>query len=196
MIRPVSQSRRQTQIGVNRRKVPAQKSCGTRIVGTIPMVLVVNPSVPAKDVKELVALAKAKPGSLSYGSGGSVLQLAGQLFKEEAGIDATVVPYKGAGAAVTDLIGGHVQFGILGTSSVASQIKAGKLRALGVTTAKRTPLMPGVPTIAEQGLPKYNFDAWLALIGPGGLPKAQVDRIYAAVKAALGTKEVQDGLIA
>lgn len=164
------------------------------IVGTIPMVLVVHPSVPAKDLKEFIALAKTK--ELSYASGASVLQLAGQLFKEQAGIEMTIVPYKGAGAAVTDVIGGHVPFGIFGVSTVASYVKAGKLRALGVSTAKRSPLMPEVPTIAEQGLPKYSFDAWFAILGPPGLPKAQVDRIYSAIKTALATKEVQEGLVA
>jgi len=168
------------------------------VIGNSPLVLVVHPGVAAKNTQELIALAKAKPGALNYGSAGngSVLHLAGVLFATEAGIDIRHVPYKGSGPLVGDLLGGQVEMGILGLPSVVGQVKSGKLRAIGVTTRQRAAVMPDVPTLAESGLPNYNFDAWIAFIGPAGLPQTVADRIYAETKAALAMKEVQDAFAA
>jgi tripartite-type tricarboxylate transporter receptor subunit TctC len=116
------------------------------------------------------------------------------LFATEAGIDVKHVPYKGTGPLVNDLVGGHVEMGFLAVAAAAGHIKSGKLRAIGVSTAKRAATMPEVPTLAESGLPKYNLDGWLALIGPAGLPPAIVDRLYTETKAVLSLKEVQDAL--
>jgi tripartite-type tricarboxylate transporter receptor subunit TctC len=167
------------------------------VIGSSPFVLVANPSVPAKDLKELIALAKAKPGTLSYGSSGNgtILHLAGEAFKTEAGgLNINHIPYKGTGQLTTDLIGGQIQLAFLGVTGVAQQIKAGKLRAIGVSTKERSAILPNVPTLAEQGLPNYNFEGWIALIGPAGLPAATVHKLSAEAKAVLSTKEVQDAM--
>jgi tripartite-type tricarboxylate transporter receptor subunit TctC len=168
------------------------------VIGNSPLVLVVNPRVAAKTTQELIALAKARPGALNYGSAGngSVLHLAGVLFATEAGIDIRHVPYKGTGPLVNDLLGGQIEMGILGLPSVVGQVKSGRLRAIAVTTAKRAAVMPEIPTLAESGLPNYNFEPWIAFIGPAGLPQAIVDRIYAETKAALASREVQDAFAA
>jgi tripartite-type tricarboxylate transporter receptor subunit TctC len=168
------------------------------VIGNSPLVLVVNPGVAAKNTQELIALAKARPGALNYGSAGNgtVLHLAGVLFATEAGIDIRHVPYKGTGPLVNDLLGGQVEMGIVGLPSVVGQVKSGRLRAIGVTTAKRAAVMPEIPTLAESGLPNYNFEAWIAFVGAAGLPQAIVDRIYAETKAALALKEVQDAFAA
>ena len=164
------------------------------VVGTTPLALVVHPSVPAKGARELIALAKARPNELNYGSAGNgtVLHLAGVLFVSQAGVEITHVPYKGFAAMFSDLLGGQIQLGFAGVPSVAGHIKSGKLVALGVSTTVRSAILPDVPTLAEAGLPDYSFDAWLALIGPAGLPKPILDRLNAAAKVALASPEVQD----
>ncbi|MDM0123369.1 tripartite tricarboxylate transporter substrate binding protein [Variovorax sp. J2L1-78] len=166
------------------------------VIATVPLVLVVHPSVPAKDVKELIALAKARPGTLNYGSAGngSTLHLASELLVSETGIEIKHVPYRGTGPLVTDLVGGQVQMGFVSISQVASHIKAGTLRALGVSTTSRSAALPDVPTLAEAGVPKYSFDAWIALVGPAGLPKATIDSYAAAVKTAMAASELQSAL--
>jgi tripartite-type tricarboxylate transporter receptor subunit TctC len=168
------------------------------VLATVPLVLVVNPSLPAKNVKELLAYAKANPGKLNYGSAGngSTLHLAGELLVSETGIDIKHVPYRGTGPLITDMIGGSVQLGFVSISQVAQQVKAGTLRALAVSTPARSPALPDVPTLAESGVPKYSFDAWIALIGPAGLPKPIIDSDYAAVKAAIVSPEAQSVLAA
>ncbi|MET0542797.1 MAG: tripartite tricarboxylate transporter substrate binding protein [Variovorax sp.] len=168
------------------------------VLATVPLVLVVHPSLPVKNVKELLAYAKANPGKLNYGSAGngSTLHLAGELLTSETGIEMKHVPYRGTGPLVTDLIGGQVQLGFVSISQVAPQVKAGTLHALAVSTPARSPALPDVPTLAESGVPKYSFDAWIALIGPAGLPKAIVDSDYAAVKVAIASPEAQTVLAA
>jgi tripartite-type tricarboxylate transporter receptor subunit TctC len=168
------------------------------VLATVPLVLVVNPALPVKDVKELLAYAKANPGKLNFGSAGngSTLHLAGELLIGETGIDMKHVPYRGTGPLITDLIGGQVQLAFVSVSQVAPQVKAGTLRALAVSTPARSVALPDVPTLAEAGVPKYSFDAWIALIGPAGLPKAIVDADYAAVKAALSSPEAKTALSA
>ncbi|XAH25939.1 tripartite tricarboxylate transporter substrate binding protein [Xylophilus sp. GW821-FHT01B05] len=164
------------------------------VVGFIPHALVVRPDFPAKDLQALVAMAKGKPGSLAYGSSGNgtSAHLAGAMFAERAGIRATHVPYRGAGPAVQDLLGGQIQYMFLDMSSALSQIQAGKLRALAVAPARRFPGLPQVPTIAEQGYPGYDIHAWYGLLVRAGTPEPVVQRLYTEVKAALATPEVRD----
>lgn len=166
------------------------------VVSTVPLVLAVTNAVPANTLKELLAHAKAHPGQLNYGSAGngSVLHLAAELLKSEGSIFVTHIPYKGTGPLTTDLIGGQIHMAFLSVTAAAPHIKAGKLKALGVSTLQRSAVLPDVPTLAEAGLPHYSFDAWMALIGPAGLPPAQVQRYYQAMHATLATKEVQDAL--
>jgi len=169
------------------------------IIGTVPLVLVAHPGQPYKNVKDLIAAAKADPGKLNYGSAGngSVLHLAAELLKSEAGgIEMSHVPYRGTGPLTNDLLGGQVELGFLSVTAAAPHIKAGKLRALGISTKERSSLLPDVPTLAEQGLPNYSFDAWLAMIAPAGVAPQTVGKLHAAAKSALETKEVQDALAA
>ncbi len=158
-------------------------------------VLVVNPAVPAHTVAELVAYAKANPGKLSYGSSGSgsAQHLATELFKAQTGTDITHVPYKGTGLLVGDLIAGHVQVAFADQASMMPQVKAGKLRALAVGGARRSPEYPDIPTVAEAGgLPGYEAVAWQGIAGPAGLPPAVVKRLndaFVKVQAAPGMRE-------
>ncbi|CAG9183062.1 tripartite tricarboxylate transporter substrate binding protein [Cupriavidus pinatubonensis] len=166
------------------------------VIGTLPLVLVVNPSVRANTTQELVALLKAKPGEFNYGSSGNgtVLHLAAQLFASEAKVNISHVPYKGAGNYTTDLIGGQVQIGFLTVQTVLPLIKAGKLKAIAVSTAQRVPALPDVPTLAESGLPQYNFDAWLAVVGPAGMSPQNVGYLQSKIRATLLERHVQDML--
>ncbi|MDB5742567.1 MAG: transporter substrate-binding protein [Polaromonas sp.] len=166
------------------------------VFGTVPLVLVVNTSVAAKNTHALVALVKASPGKLNYGSAGngSVLHLAGELFKEQAGAFITHIPYRGTGPLTTDLMGGQVDMAFLSVTAAAPHIKSGKLRAIGVSTRTRTAVLPDVPTLAESGLPGYSFDAWLAIIAPGGTPKPIVQDLYQKFRTALANKDVQSNL--
>lgn len=162
------------------------------------LVLVTNTNVKARSVKELIELAKAQPGKLSYGSAGngSVLHLAAELFCSEAGVKITHVPYKGGSQLLADLMGGHVDMGMVGMSTVAEQIKAGKINALAVSTPKRTSVFPNVPTLVEAGLPTYSFTSWIGMIAPANLPQPVLQRLHGAAIEALKLKEVRDGLAA
>jgi tripartite-type tricarboxylate transporter receptor subunit TctC len=165
------------------------------IVGATPMVLVVNPAkVSATNSKEFIALLKSKPGQLNFASGGNgtILHLATELFLEASGTQAKHIPYKGVGPMVTDLIGGQVEFGTVALPSVQQHIKSGALRAIGVLTPQRTPAAPEIPTFAEQGLPSYVVEAWFAVIGPKGLPPAQVKKAHEAVVAAFADPAVKE----
>lgn len=163
------------------------------VLVTVPLVLVVNPKLPAKSVQELLAYAKAHPGTLNYGSAGngSTLHLASELMISETGIAMKHVPYRGTGPLVTDLIGGQVQLGFVSISQVTPHIKSGSLRALAISTSTRSMTLPEVPTMAEAGVPKYSFDAWVALIGPAGLAKSTVDAYATAIKTAMESQEVK-----
>ena len=164
------------------------------VVATTPLVLVAHPSLPVVDLRELLARAKAQPGALNYGSAGNgtVLHLAGVLLVSEAGVDIKHVPYKGFSTMLNDLLGGHIQLAFAGISTVAAHVKSGKLRALGVSTKVRSPVLPEVPTIAEAGVPGYSFDAWMALVAPAGTPKPALDRLQAATRTALAAPEVRE----
>ena len=161
-------------------------------------VLVVNPSVPAHNVQQLIAYAKANPGKLSYGSAGTGTSqhLAGELFKQLTGVEMTHVPYKGAGPAVGDLVGGQIPVMFADISASLGHIRSGKLRALGVTTRERTPLLD-VPTLIEQGIPDFDVNAWFGLFAPARTPREIVMRLYAESAKALrlpATRERLEGL--
>jgi len=161
-----------------------------------PMLLVVNPKVPAKTTQELIALAKAKPGSLNYASAGqgSITHMACALFAHMAGIKLNHVPYKGTGPALTDTIAGQTDLFCTSTATALPHVKAGRLRALAVTTANRLPAEPNVPTLAESGVPGYDVPIWHGLIGPKGMPRAAVDRINSEVNKLLRVKETAEQL--
>jgi tripartite-type tricarboxylate transporter receptor subunit TctC len=163
-------------------------------LGVGPQALAVHKDVPAKSVKELVELAKARPGELTFNSPGvgTPGHLASSLLMHMTGIRATHVPYKGGGQAVTDLAAGHVTWTIEGLTVLKPFIADGRLRALAVTTAQRAKLMPDVPTMAEAGIAGYDFTAWAGLAAPAGTPKPIIDRIYGEIAKILATREAQD----
>jgi len=163
---------------------------------SVPNVIVLHPSTPAKSVKELIALAKAKPGALTYGTTGiaSSGQLAGELFKMMAGVDLVHVPYKGGAPAVTALISGEVAMGFNTVPTSLPQIRAGKLRALAITSAKRSPLLPDLPTVAEAGLPGYELTAWQGLAAPAGIPPAVAAKLHADATRAITRPDVRERL--
>ncbi len=149
------------------------------LVASVPMLLAVNPAVPAKDVREFIALAKAQPGKLNHSTpgNGTPQHIAFEVFNHAAGIKVTHVPYKGTGPAIADLIGGQVQAAIGTMASMEPHVKAGKMRALGVTTAKRSQAMPDVPTIAEAALPGFEVPLWYSILAPAGTPRDAVARL-------------------
>jgi tripartite-type tricarboxylate transporter receptor subunit TctC len=153
----------------------------------VPEVVVVNPSLPVNSLAELIAYAKANPGKVAFGSAGAggITHLACELLKSEAHIDVLHVPYKGAAPAVSDLLGGQVQMGIFDVPVVLPHIKSGKFRALAVTSARRAPSLPDVPTTAEAGYPKVISDNWYGLVAPAATPPAVLKRIHEAAVAAL-----------
>jgi len=164
------------------------------IMATGPNVLVVNPDLPVHSVKELVALAKEKPGTLDYASAGvgSFQHLGGELFKLVAGVDLQHVPYKGGGPAMQDVIAGHVKIMFSSLVQTTPFIKSGQLRALGVGSRERNPILPDVPTIAEAGVPGYQADNWWGIVAPAGLPQPIVDKLYAAVQDVLKSPELTE----
>ncbi len=159
-----------------------------------PFLLVVNPSLPVKNVKELIALAKANPGKLNFASGGPSQHLAGELFASMAGVKMTHVPYKGTGPALTDHIAGQTDLYFSSTAAALPHVRSGRLRALAVTTTKRLPAEPDIPTIAESGVPGYEVVLWLGLIGPKGLPRPIVDQINNEVTKTLKLTETAEKL--
>lgn len=163
------------------------------LVATVPNVLVVNPDVPAKTVKEFIALAKSKPGGINFGSSGSgsSVHLSGELFNMVAGVQLTHVPYKGSAPAAVDLMSGQIQAMFDNLSTALPFIKAGKLRALAVTSAERSPAAPDIPTMAEAGLPECEVLSWFALVAPAKTPKDIVDRLNAATVKALADPAVK-----
>jgi tripartite-type tricarboxylate transporter receptor subunit TctC len=148
-------------------------------LSAFPNLLTVHPALPVKSVKDLIALAKAKPGSLNYGSSGSATgtHLSAELFKYMTGIDMVHVPYKGGGPAVQALLGGQVQLNFATIVSVLPHVRSGKLRAIAVTTAKRSPSMPEIPTIAESGVPGYDHGPWNGFLAPARTPRAVIARL-------------------
>jgi tripartite-type tricarboxylate transporter receptor subunit TctC len=163
------------------------------MVAVGPYVLVVNAQVPVRTVTELIALAKAQPGKLDYASSGngSAQHLVSALFNSMAGIELNHVPYKGSGPAMQDLVSGQVKVSFAGVPNVLSHLKAGRVRALAVSTARRWPELPEVPTVAESGLPKYEATLWLNLVAPAGTPQPLIERLRAEVNKALADPELQ-----
>ncbi len=157
------------------------------IVGTVPLVFVVNPNVPARDLKELIALAKNQPGKLSFASAGngSPQHLATEMFQHQAQVEVMHVPYKGSGPAISDLLGGQVTAMIDTVPAAQAQTKADKLRALATTTAQRVPSLPDTPTAAEAGLPDFQVSSMLGLAAPAGTPPDVIKKINTALKEIL-----------
>ena len=154
--------------------------------------LVVHPSVPARTVKELIALAKTRPGQLTYASSGNGTSphLSGELLKSMAGIQMLHIPYKGAGPAINDLLGGHVALAFVSFTSVVAHLKANRLHAIAITSAKRSALMPELPTFAEAGLPDFVVYGWYGVVAPTGTPRDVIERLNADVAAALAHPDV------
>ncbi len=168
------------------------------LIVTVPNVLVVSPSVPANNVKELIALIKAKPDAFSYGSSGigSTQHLAGEAFNLAAGTKAVHIPYKGSAQALADLAGGQIQMDFDTTSSAMAFIKGGKVKALAVMSPQRSPELPDVPTLAEAGLPGVEMSTWYGLFVTAGTPKDVVNRLYAETIKVLQLPDVQKRLVA
>jgi len=157
------------------------------LIGRSPNVLVMRPEQPFKTVQEVLAYAKANPGKLTFGSqgNGTSAHLAGELFKSLAKVDLVHVPYRGAGPAMTDLLGGQIDMMFATSSAVGSHVNGGRLRALAVTTPERSPAMPQVPTLAESGVPGYAAESWYGLYAPAGTPADAIQRLNASVKRAV-----------
>jgi tripartite-type tricarboxylate transporter receptor subunit TctC len=164
------------------------------LIATSPLIVLVNQSVAARNVQELIALAKAQPGKLNYASAGtgSGIHLGTVLFAEIAGIHITHIPYKGSGPALTDLLGGHVQIYFSSLPPAVGLVKEGKLRALGVTGLKRSASFPDVPTVAEQGLPGFEAVLHYGIVAPAGTPRPIIDKLSIALRAALADSKVHD----
>ncbi|MEP7330414.1 MAG: tripartite tricarboxylate transporter substrate binding protein [Betaproteobacteria bacterium] len=168
------------------------------LVAGVPNVLVINPAVPANSVQELIAYGKANPGKLNFASSGSgtSIHLAGELFKTMSGVQMTHIPYKGSSPAIADLLRGQVQIMFDNLPSALPQIKAGKLKALAVTSAQRAPALPDVPTIAEAGLPGFEATSWFGILAPAGTPKDVIAKLNTEVAKWLATPEARDKLAA
>jgi tripartite-type tricarboxylate transporter receptor subunit TctC len=167
-------------------------------VAFVPFFLIANPSLPANNLQELVALASAKPGELmlGYGGNGTAMHLSGELFKLMAKIQLVNVPYKGSGPAAVDTMGGQLPLAMVDVASAITQVKAGRLKALAVTTAKRISAAPDVPTFAEAGLPGYEATGWFGVVMPAGTPPNIVGRMNAELVAALKRQEIRERVIA
>jgi tripartite-type tricarboxylate transporter receptor subunit TctC len=167
------------------------------VVGGTPNVILVHPDMAAKSLAELLALARSKPGRLNFGSTslGGTPHMSAELLKMMTGVDIVHVPYKGAGPMLADLIGGQVQIGFDNLPSSTGHIRSGKVRALAVTTPKRWPGSPEIPTVAESGVPGYEVSGWFGLLAPGGTPRPVVDTLYRAISAALKQPEMQKQML-
>jgi len=162
------------------------------LIGIVPQVLVVHPSLPAKTTREFIALAKSRPGEINIGSGGvgSTGHLAGELLQSSTGIRMTHVPYKGAGPAAVDVIAGQIQALFTSAVNALQHSRTGRVRVLGVSTAKRISAMPDVPTIAESGVPGYQLMTWYGLLAPAGTPGAAIDRLNQETAAVINLPDV------
>jgi tripartite-type tricarboxylate transporter receptor subunit TctC len=163
------------------------------MVAVQPNIVVIHPSIAAKSIREFTDYARANPGKLSYASAGSGsgTHLAGEMLKDRLKIDMLHVPYKGTGPAVTDLIGGQVQVMISTFASALPHVRSGRLRALGVTSAKRSPATPDVPTLIEAGVPDYDYSTWYALFMPARTPPAIIAKVNQVTRAALATEDLK-----
>jgi tripartite-type tricarboxylate transporter receptor subunit TctC len=186
-------------ITVNIAKVsfdPVRDFAPVTLLATTQNALAVNPAVPARSVKELIALAKAKPGELRYATGGNgtSMHVSAELFAQMAGVSLTHVPYKGAGPALVDLLSGQVQMSFVSVPAVAPHLKSGKLRGLAVTGPRRSPLVPDLPTLSESGLKGYGSEQWYGVLVPRQTPRAIVDRLNRDFAWALGEPDTRSRL--
>jgi tripartite-type tricarboxylate transporter receptor subunit TctC len=167
------------------------------LAATIPVVLVVHPSLPVKSVRELIALAKAHPGQLNYASGGtgSAQHLPMEMLRVETGINIVHVPYKGLGPAFSDVLGGQVPMMFTGVSNVVPYMKTGRLRVLAIGSPKRSATLPDVPTVAEAGVPGFDFDSWTGYLVPVGTPRELIVKLHADITRTLVAPEVRDKLV-
>jgi tripartite-type tricarboxylate transporter receptor subunit TctC len=172
---------------------PAKAFAPVAMFGTGPVALAVHPSLPVSSARELIALAKAKPGTLNYASAGvgSLQHLAGALFMSQAGIDVVHIPYKGGGPAMADVMAGQAQIVLPSMIQVIPFAKSGKLKVLGTSGATRSAVLPDVPTISESGLPGYEAHNWWGMLAPAGTPQAVIDRLNAATSEVLGSAETR-----
>lgn len=177
---------------------PTKDYAAISLIATIPTMLVVNPSVPVKTVAELVALAKSKPGKMNFAStgNGATPHLAAELFKFSAGVDIVHVPYKGSAPAVADLLGGQVDLMFEQVPAVLPHVKAGKLRAIAVSSATRSAAMPELPTIAESGLPGFEVSSWFGILAPTGTPPEIINRLNGALVRIMANAQVRETLAA
>ncbi len=167
------------------------------LVGAASLVIVVHPSLPVRSVKELVALAKSHPGDINYASGGNgtATHLAGELFKQVAGIQMVHIPYKGAGLAIIDLLGGHVSLMFSSVGAAAPHANAGKIKALAVTGNSRIEVLPGVPTLAEAGYPAASVVGYWGVLAPAGIPRDVLDKLSSTIAAVVKRLEVRQRLL-
>jgi len=163
------------------------------LVAVQPNIVVIHPSVPAKSINELVAAARAKPGLLAYASAGtgSGTHLAGEMLKMSLKIDLLHIPYKGTGPALTDLIGGQVQMMVSTFASALPHVRSGRLRALGVTSAKRSRAAPDIPTLIEAGVPGYDYSTWYGVLAPAGTPRAIIDKLNRTLRSTLALEDMK-----
>ena len=175
---------------------PAKDYAPITVLAAVPNVLIVHPSVPAKSLRELIALAKAKPGALNYGSGGSGSgpHIVAELFKSQAGVDIVHIPYKGTGPLIAALVAGDVQLAFGNMFALVPQVKSGRLRALAVTGRERSSALPEVPTVAESGLPGFEAVGAHGLLAPAGTPRRVIDKLNAECVAILRSPEVRSQL--
>jgi tripartite-type tricarboxylate transporter receptor subunit TctC len=177
---------------------PQKDFVGVTLIAETPGLMVAHPKFPPNNVEELVAYAKANPGKVNYASpgSGSLNSLEMELFRKNAGLDMTHIPYKGgAGPATADTVGGHVHMTLVTISSAVQQVKAGRLKALAVTTRERAPTLPDVPTMREQGFPDNVSASWQGLLVPSATPRAIIDRLHKAVLAAIADEKVRERMI-
>ena len=173
---------------------PVKDFAPVSMVATVPIIVVVHPSVQANNARELIAYSKANPGKLNLASPGAatLTRLSGEMFKQAAGVDWVTVHYKGGPPAVADLLGGQSQVMFANISDVISQVKAGRLRAIAVTTAKRSAVAPELPTLAESGLPGFDASTWQAIFASAGTPREVVQRLNSEIGKAMAAQEMKD----
>jgi len=176
---------------------PARDFNPVSLIASAPLLVVVHPSLPVRSVKELVALARARPGDLNYASNGfgSTTQYATELFKFMTGTRMEHVPYKGLSLAMVDLVSGRVQLMFSSAVAMLPHVKAGKVRAIAMTGAQRSQAIPDIPTVAESGVPEYEAGSWYGILAPAGTPRAVIDRLNREIVAAVNTHEIHDRLV-
>jgi tripartite-type tricarboxylate transporter receptor subunit TctC len=173
---------------------PVRDFAAITTLAQFPMVIAVNPSFPAKSLAELIALAKSRPGELAYSHGGASHQVAAEMLNQAVGIAMRNIPYKGGNPAVNAAVAGDVPIVVVDSAAANAQIRAGRLRVLAVTSAQRTPLVPGAPTVAESGVPGYDISVWGGLFAPAGTPAAIVQRLYEETTRAMNAPDTREKL--